>query len=74
MMRETGCDAVMIGRCTRQSMDFERTNHYLRTGELRPEPTYLERLDMLLKHFELSVGMKGGGSRGKRNEHMRDGI
>lgn len=60
MMRETGCDAVMIGRGAQGNpWIFERTNHYLRTGELRPEPTYLERLDMLLKHFELLCQYKG---------------
>ena len=60
MMQETGCDAVMIGRGAQGNpWIFERTNHYLRTGELRPEPTYLERLDMLLKHFELLCRYKG---------------
>lgn len=60
MMQETGCDAIMIGRGAQGNpWIFERTNHYLRTGELRPEPTYLERLDMLLKHFELLCRYKG---------------
>lgn len=60
MMQETGCDAVMIGRGAQGNpCIFERTNHYLTTGELRPEPTYLERLDMLLKHFELLCRYKG---------------
>lgn len=60
MMQETGCDAVMIGRGAQGNPRiFERTNHYLTTGELRPEPTYLERLDMLLKHFELLCRYKG---------------
>lgn len=60
MMQETGCDAVMIGRGAHGNpWIFERTNHYLTTGELRPEPTYLERLDMLLKHFELLCRYKG---------------
>lgn len=60
MMQETGCDAVMIGRGAQGNpWIFERTNHYLTTGELSPEPTYLERLDMLLKHFELLCRYKG---------------
>lgn len=60
MMQETGCDAVMIGRGAQGNpWIFERTNHYLATGELSPEPTYLERLDMLLKHFELLCQYKG---------------
>ena len=60
MMQETDCDAVMIGRGAQGNpWIFDRTNHYLTTGELRPEPTYLERLDMLLKHFELLCRYKG---------------
>ena len=60
MIQETGCDAVMIGRGAQGNpWIFERTNHYPTTGELIPEPTYLERLDMLLKHFELLCQYKG---------------
>lgn len=60
MMQETGCDAVMIGRGAQGNpWIFERINHYLTTGELSPEPTNLERLDMLLKHFELLCQYKG---------------
>lgn len=60
MIQETGCDAVMIGRGAQGNpWIFECTNHYLTTGELIPEPTYLERLDMLLKHFELLCQYKG---------------
>ena len=60
MIQETGCDAVMIGRGAQGNpWIFERTNNYLTTGELIPEPTYLERLDMLLKHFELLCHYKG---------------
>ena len=60
MIQETGCDAVMIGRGAQGNpWIFERTNNYLTTGELSQEPTYLERLDMLLKHFELLCHYKG---------------
>lgn len=60
MMEETGCDAVMIGRGAQGNpWIFERTDHYLRTGELLSPPTDIERLDMLLKHFRLLCHYKG---------------
>lgn len=60
MIKETGCDAVMIGRGAQGNpWIFERVNHYLDTGILIAEPTYWDRLDMLLKHFELLCQYKG---------------
>lgn len=60
MIEETGCDAVMIGRGAQGNpWIFERVNHYLDTGVIIAEPTYLVRLDMLLKHFELLCQYKG---------------
>lgn len=60
MIEETGCDAVMIGRGAQGNpWIFERVNHYLDTGVIIAEPTYLDRLDMLLKHFELLCQYKG---------------
>lgn len=60
MIEETGCDAVMIGRGAQGNpWIFERVNHYLDTGVIISEPTYLDRLDMLLKHFELLCQYKG---------------
>lgn len=60
MIEETGCDAVMIGRGAQGNpWIFERVNHYLDTGIIISEPTYLDRLDMLLKHFELLCQYKG---------------
>lgn len=60
MIEETGCDAVMIGRGAQGNpWIFERVNHYLDTGVIIAEPTYWDRLDMLLKHFELLCQYKG---------------
>ena len=60
MIEETGCDAVMIGRGAQGNpWIFERVNHYLDTGVITSAPTYLDRLDMLLKHFELLCQYKG---------------
>ena len=60
MIQETGCDAVMIGRGAQGNpWIFERINQYLATGESSPAPTYVERVDMLLQHFELLCRYKG---------------
>lgn len=60
MIKETGCDAVMIGRGAQGNpWIFERVNHYLDSGVIISAPTYCDRLDMLLKHFELLCQYKG---------------
>ena len=62
MLDETGCDAVMVGRGAQGNpWIFGRIHHYLATGEVLPEPTDIERLDMLLKHFDLLCQYKGEG-------------
>ena len=38
---------------------FARTNHYLDTGELLPEPDADEIVRMILRHAEMQVEMKG---------------
>src|SRR5579871_3705480 len=51
MLRETGCDGVMIGRAAIGNPWIIRdTVHYLRTGELLPPPTYEERVEAALTH------------------------
>ena len=48
MIDETGCDAVMIGRAAQGNpWIFKRTSHYLKTGELLPEPTREEVKEMI---------------------------
>ena len=60
MLDETGCDAVMVGRGAQGNpWIFDRIHHYLATGEILPAPTDIERLDMLLKHFDLLCQYKG---------------
>ena len=50
----------MIGRGAQGNpWIFERINQYLTTGESSPAPTYVERVDMLLQHFELLCRYKG---------------
>ena len=60
MLDETGCDAVMVGRGAQGNpWIFGRIHHYLATGEVLSGPTDIERLDMLLKHFDLLCQYKG---------------
>lgn len=60
MIDETGCDAVMIGRgCQGNPWLFNRTLHYLKTGELLPEPIIEERVKLILRHGRMLVDFKG---------------
>lgn len=60
MKEMTGCDAVMIGRAARGNpWIFKRTSHYLKTGELLPEPTMEEVKEMILRHAKMLLEYKG---------------
>lgn len=60
MYDETGCDLVMIGRGTYgRPYLFKMVEHYLETGELLPEPSQTERVDIMLHHIEMMVENKG---------------
>ncbi len=60
MLRETGCDAVMIGRAgLGNPWVFSQTAHYLKSGEMLPDPTPEERVEMALRHFRLALEFKG---------------
>jgi tRNA-dihydrouridine synthase B len=53
MLDETGCAGVSIGRgAFYDPWIFRRTDHFLRTGELLPEPGFEERIRVLRLHFE----------------------
>jgi tRNA-dihydrouridine synthase B len=59
MLEETGCDGVMIGRgALGNPWIFRRTVHYLRTGELLPAPSSVERLALAQRHLELLIQFK----------------
>jgi tRNA-dihydrouridine synthase B len=52
MIRETGCAGVSIGRgAFYDPWIFRRTDHFLRTGEMLPEPGFAERIRVLRAHF-----------------------
>ena len=56
MIDETGCDMVMIGRAARGNpWLMSRTLEFLRSGELQPEPSPVERLRVLIDHCTLSA-------------------
>lgn len=60
MLDETGCDGLMMARGARGNpWLFSRTNHYLDTGELLPEPDAAEVARMILRHAKLQVELKG---------------
>lgn len=60
MLLETGCDGLMIARGARGNpWLFHRTNHYLETGELLPEPDVAEISRMILHHAHLQIEAKG---------------
>ena len=51
MLKETGCDAIMIGRgALGNPFLFKQINHYLETGEILENPSNDERLDLCLRH------------------------
>lgn len=57
---KTGCDAIMIGRAAEGNpWIFKRTIHYIKTGELLPEPTVEEKLTLALRHLDMLVEYKG---------------
>ena len=60
MYRETGCDLVMIGRGSYgRPWVFEEIKHYFETGEILPERTLEQRLEILTMHIRLIVSLKG---------------
>lgn len=60
MINETGCAGVSIGRgAFYNPWIFRDTQHYLRTGELRPEAGYAERVTVMRRHLELMIGFYG---------------
>ena len=60
LMKETGCDAVMIGRAVRGNpWIFREMNHYFQTGELMERPSIEEVSEMILRHTREQIDLKG---------------
>lgn len=63
MLDETGCDGVMIGRAALGNpWMIYRTVNYLETGELAPEPSPREKIDVCILHTDRLIDLK--------NEHV----
>jgi tRNA-dihydrouridine synthase B len=60
MLDETGCTGVSIGRgAFYNPWIFTHTRHFLDTGELRPEPSFDERVRVMCRHLDLMVEVFG---------------
>lgn len=60
MLEKTKCDAIMIGRGAQGNpWIFNRINHYMKTGEILPEPTLEEKINTAIKHMNLAVAEHG---------------
>lgn len=60
MINKTKCDAIMIGRGAQGNpWIFKRINHYMKTGEILPEPTGEEKINAALKHLKLAIDEHG---------------
>lgn len=60
MLRETGCDGLMLARGAQGNpWLFSRINHYLDTGETLPGPDRDEICRMIMRHARLQVEQKG---------------
>lgn len=61
MFDRYGVDGIMIGRASvGRPWIFRHIKHYLKTGELLPEPTVAEKADLALVHLENSMFYKEG--------------
>lgn len=60
MLDETGCAGVSIGRgAFYNPWIFEHTLHFLKTGEVLPEPGFEARVRVMRRHLELMVEVFG---------------
>lgn len=60
MMKQTGCDAIMIGRGAQGNpWIFRKVINYLEKGEIVPDTTNEEKLDTILGHMKMLIELKG---------------
>ena len=60
LLKQTGCNGVMIGRAVRGNpWIFREMNHYFQTGELLPRPSSEEIREMILRHARAQIALKG---------------
>ena len=60
LVKETGCDGIMIGRAVQGNpWLFSRILHYQKTGEVLPGPGMEEVKEMILRHAKMQLKYKG---------------
>jgi len=60
MLKETGCDGIMIGRAAMGNpWIFREVDHYLNTGELISRPSIKEKFDVIFRHLDYSYECYG---------------
>jgi len=60
MLDQTGCAGVSIGRgAFYNPWIFQHTVHYLKTGDLLPEPAFEERVRLMCRHLDLMIEVFG---------------
>ena len=60
MLRQTGCDGVMIGRAAQGNpWIFREVTQYLREGTISARPTNAEKKELILRHAALQLKYKG---------------
>lgn len=60
MLRQTGCDGVMIGRAAQGNpWIFREVVSYLENGTVPAPPTNTEKREMILRHAQLQLEYKG---------------
>ncbi|HEX2927380.1 MAG TPA: tRNA dihydrouridine synthase DusB [Ruminiclostridium sp.] len=60
LLEETGCDAVMVGRGAQGNpWIFKKIIRYLRDGVTIPDPTPEEKIETIIRHMNMLIGLKG---------------
>ena len=60
LVKETGCDGIMIGRAVRGNpWIFREVEHFLKTGMDLPKPTSKELQETILRHAKMELEHKG---------------
>ncbi len=60
MFDRYGVDGIMVGRATYgRPWIFRDIRHYLKTGEVLPQPNVQERVEIALRHLTRSIEVKG---------------
>ena len=60
MMKETGCDGVMIGRAARGNpWIFREMKQYFETGQQEEKPDFATVAEMILRHARMMIEWKG---------------